>query len=166
MNTLQSDDQGQMAQGAVALVIALLMIGLMGSLLLPIGLDAITSDTEQTITQNTSETVEVNPELDATLDSVTDGTSATYTLNQSDGGEITKTVNLGANETFSFARGDVTVNLSSTTTDSATSTFAAPPEFSFGDGARAMWGILDVIIVLGLFLFLIGIAVAGVSRNV
>jgi len=163
MRTLSADDQAQtgMAKMAVGLVVTLLVVGLIGATMLPIGINAITGDTTETITQDTSETVEVNAVLNSTLDSTNAGTNATYTLNVSDGAEKTKTIAVGTNKTFSFDRGGVTVNVSESNSGNATADFSAPKQFAYGDGARAMWGILDVIIVLGMFLFVISIALVG-----
>lgn len=152
----------------VGVVIVLTIFGLIAAIALPVALDAITDDATVTITQDNQTTEDVNGALNATLDDVngTD-TNATYTLTQDDGTSIQKEINTTESRTFSFSRGDVVVTLDSITTgspDQATATFAYNQEFAYSGGASALWLLLDVILVLGAFLFAVGIALKAMDR--
>jgi len=163
METLANDAKAQTdgkAIAAVSLVVALLVVGLIGALLLPVAINEVTGNETVTINSSTSDEVEVNAVLNSTVTATTDGTNATIELNVSDGGSTTKTINQGSSATYSFDRGDVNVTVNQANSGSADVTYAHPKEFSFHDGARALWGILDIIIVLGLFLFVVGLALA------
>lgn len=147
-------------QSAVKVVIALAVVGIVAAFLTPVAINALENPTSDTITQNTTEKVEVNPELNATLDSIgTSGTTDNATYSLTSGGQtITKTVDNGTNATYSFNRGDVVLTVDNVdgVNSEATSTFEYPKEFAYSDGARSMWGLLGLAIVLAVFILVLG----------
>lgn len=145
---------------AVALVITLTVFALLGAVLAPVAINQIENPTNETIQQDTGETVELNGDLNTTLDSTTAGTSATYTLQTSDE-SITNTVNVGSNTTYSFNEGDVVVGVTESTSDNATAYYEYPKDFAYSDGASSLWGLLGLAIVLALMLYSIRQAMAA-----
>jgi len=154
----RTDNRGSTtADNAVKLVVGIAVLGLLSAFLLPVAVNAIYADTTTTTQQATLETVDVNGELNATLDSTTAGTDATYTLESGDQ-SITNTITVGSNATFSFDRGDVVVTVTDSTSDNATAEYEYAKDFAYSSGASALWGILGLLLVLGAFLFVVGMA--------
>jgi len=147
-------DRANVNVGAVlAIVLALSISAIVGAFLLPVAVNSIEDPTTDTITQDVGETVEVDPLLNATLDSANDGVNATYTLNQTDNtNTVQKTIAVGSNATFSLDNGDVTVNVSEANAGNATADFSYDKDFSYGDAARSIWGLLGLALVLVLFI--------------
>lgn len=143
---------------AAKVVTMIAVIALVAAFMTPIAINQLEDDTSTTITTAVGNTSEVNAELNSTLDSV-DGTNdqATYTL-QTDSQSTQKTIANGTTETFSFDRGDVnvTVNDVDSTNNEATATYDHNKDFAFSDGARSLWGLLGLVIVLGVFLLVVG----------
>lgn len=160
--------RGQMsAKAAVSLVVVIFVFGIIAAFGLPIAMDQLNSDTSVTIQQDVGATEEVNAELNSTLDSV-DGTAdtATYTLNTSDQ-SITNTIDNGTNATYSFDRGDVVVTVNDVNTGSpgnASATYEHNRDFSYSDGASALWGVLGLAIILSAFLYVISIGLRATNR--
>lgn len=154
MKTLAQDTK---AQGkAITLIVTVVVAAIVGAVLVPVAINQLESDDTTTITQNTTETVEVDPELNSTLDDTdTTGDNATYSL-EADNNTITKTIDNGSTATYNFDRGDVNVTVDDVQSGQATATFEYPKDFSYSSGASAIWGILGLTIVLGLFLYMIG----------
>lgn len=165
MKLLTSDGRGQSgtANTAVALVLALAIVGLLSAVLLPVAVNELNANETVTLNQSVGDTDEVNAVLNATLDSSTAGTEATYTLNVSDGAKTSKTITEGGEATFSFDRGDVTVNVSEARSGGATATFTYNSDFSYSSGGRSLWGVMDLVIVLAAFLFSIGLAIRQIN---
>lgn len=150
-----------MADKAVNLVVGLFVAGIMIAFLLPVGIGAMTDAETATYNQSTSETVELQPGLNATLDS-TDTTgatdNATYTINAS-GDTSTVTVDNSTNTTVTVDGVDVTIEPQDIRSGSADTQYEYPATYGWGNGATSLWNILPVIIVLAGFLFLVGMAV-------
>lgn len=151
----------QITTAVVVLGIAALVIGV----LLPVGLNALANDETATITQDNGTTQEVSPLIDTTLDDVeTAGTpdNATFTVTL-DGTSATNTIDNGSVVTFTINGDEIDVGLEdavSGSPDSATSNYSYDTAVGYSDGAAALWGILDLAIVLGAFLFVVGLALA------
>jgi len=152
-------DRAQMntAVLAVGLIVALMVVGLLAAIVLPTGIDALVDDSDQQFNQTVSETVDPTSQFNMTLDSSSAGTSSTYTLATTNN-SIQKTINENSNETFSFNEGDVTVNVSDAGGSYSVATASWPSDFGWSGGASSMWAIVDVLIVLATFLFIIGLA--------
>ena len=142
---------------AVALVVTLLVASLLGAVLLPTAINAMSGAEEATFTQDVDETVELQPGLNATVTGVTDGTSASYTVTAG-GDSATTTVNVGANDTVTVDGVDVTISPSEATATNATTTYEYDGTYGWGSGAGSLWGILPVLLVLGLFLYIVAVA--------
>ena len=143
---------------AVGLVVTLLVASLLGAVLLPTAINAMSGAEEFTATQDVDETVELQPGLNATVTGVTDGTSATYTI-EAGGDSVTgETVSVGSNTTVTVDGTDVTISPSEATSTSATTTYEYDGTYGWGGGASSLWAILPVLLVLGLFLYVVAIA--------
>lgn len=148
-------NRGQTGTNRVlAIVLAVAIMAILGAFLGPVALDALNDDSSVTITQNDTTTKEVNARLDATLDSVdTTNDDATYTLNYSDGQTVTqKTIANGTTATFTFDNRDVNVTVNDVSTGEATAKFTYPSDFPYSDGARGIWGLVGLAVVLALLL--------------
>lgn len=150
------------------LVVALTVGALITAFILPIGIDAVVEDSTLTVNQTEAETIEVTEGLNATLDDVDDSTSdIDVTLNATAPGAGSATltnISPGANATATLEGETITVtndkNISNT---NAEVTYAYPPDYGWSGGAQALWGILDVIIVLAVFMILVGIAMRSMN---
>lgn len=157
------------AFSAVALVVALMVGAIVAAFMLPIGIDALVEDSSTSVTQNQGETVNVTANLNSTLDDVDDTQNEiNVTLRDSDSGETQTLQNIaeGSNKSTTINGETVTVandNVSDATT--ADITYEYPPEYGWGSGAKSLWAILDVIIVLAMFLMFIAVAL-GASDDV
>ena len=145
------------ANKAVGLVVGLLIMGLMSAFLFPIVIDSMSGAEEATYNQSVGETIELQPDLEATLDASTAGTSAEYTINAS-GDTATATVNEGANDTVTVDGIDVTIGVSDASSGNATATYSYPTTYGWGAGAGSLWVILPIILVLAVFLYFVGTA--------
>lgn len=145
------------AKVAVGIVVGLLVFGLLTAILLPVGVDAFASDRTSDFNVTQGDTVDVTPQLNATVDSVTADTDATITL-ATDDQSIQNTINQGSNATYSFNEGDVEVEVTNAGSGFAEFTVDHPDEFSMSDGAASMWNIIPLFMVLGAFLFVVRVA--------
>lgn len=165
------DNRGQISAGrAVTLVVALAVFGIIASVLAPVGLDALTQDNDVSFTGiNEGETNEViSGSLNVTLDNSEGAdTNISVTLTDVDSGNTLALTNISQGssqngtlegETLTVTADDV---IDATTADF---TVSHPPDYAWGSGAKALWGILDLIIVLVIFLFAVGWAVMA-QRN-
>lgn len=142
------------ARKAVAVVVALAVVGLLSAFLLPVAINEIEGTTNESINSSVGETAQVNGELNTTLDSVNANSNATYTL-QSDGQSITKTIDEGANATYSFNRGDVVVTVTDAGSNYAVASYEYTKDYAYSDGASSLWGLLGLAMVLCVFMVLI-----------
>lgn len=144
---------------AVGIVVGLMVFGLIAAFLMPVAINAIAGDETTTITQNTTDTTEVQPGLEITLDSTDDtNDTATYTVNASGSTATTSAIAVGSNETVTVDGIDVTLAPKTVNPDSATTDVSYPTDYGWGSGASAMWAILPVILVLAVFLYIVGMA--------
>lgn len=165
---MRKDERGRMSgSAAVTLVVALAVAGILAGLVLPIGINAITEDTSTSFSSvSEGDTVSVSPVLNATLDDVNQSNSdITVTVNDTEAGTSSTFTNVTTNTTQTLEGEDITVILDSVdSTTTASFTVEYPPDYSFGSGAKSIWGILDLVIVLAVFLFLIGMALVKSGR--
>lgn len=155
------------AWSVIALVVALLIGSVMAAFMLPIGVDAIVDDKSKTFTQNESETVVVTGSLNATLTDVDDTSDdITVDLNDSDADSATLSgISVGDNATATVNGETITVtNEENVDTSTAKVTYEYPSDYNWGSGAKALWGILDVILVLAMFLMFVGVALGAANR--
>lgn len=167
MNSLKNDERGRMmARKAVMLTIALAVAGLITAFLLPIGINAIEEQEEQTFSnENASGAVEVNGKLTANVTSSSSSTSATIELNDTDtSGTTSNTINVGSNTTYSLSNGDVDVGVESATSTGATFNVTYDTDYAYSSGASSLWGILGLAIVLAVFLMMISMALGATNR--
>lgn len=149
------------AKTGVAIVVALTVGALVAAFLLPIGVANLTAD--QTVTYTTAEgdTEQISSMLEVSVDSVSTGENATITLS-GEGDSVQQTIDQGSSSTFSVGGDSITVTLDSAGSGEITATYAIPRGFGWSAGAAALWSILDVIIILAVFLFFVGVAIKAV----
>lgn len=145
------------AKRGVKIVTGVFVAAVMAAFLIPIAVSGLASDDVTTVNQNVSETTDLKPSLNATVDSVTSGTSATYTI-EYEGNTATETVNVGANTTVTVGDIDVTISPSEAGTDYAVTEYEYPATAGWGSGTVAIWVILPLLIVLGIFLYMVRMA--------
>lgn len=144
------------SKAAVMIVVTLFVAGIITAFLMPVVIGAISDDETATYNQSTSETVELNPGLNATVDSVTSGTSATYTV-EYDGDSTTATVNTGSNSTVTVGGIDVTIAPSEAGSDYAVTEYEYPTDAGWG-AAGSLWVIIPLFLVLPIFMLFVRIA--------
>lgn len=150
------------------LVVALTIGALITAFVLPVGIDAVVDDSTVTVNQTEAETIEVTEGLNATLDDVDDGNGdIDVTLNATDPGAGSATltnISTGDNKTATLEGETITVtNEKKLSNTNAEVTYAHPPDYAWSGGAQALWGILDVIIVLAVFMLLVGISLRAMN---
>jgi len=158
---LRRDETGQ-ATLAVTIMVALAVVALIGGVLIPIGLNSINEDRTTELNQSVSDTYEIGA-FNSTVTATTSGTDATVELGYS-GETISNTVNVGSTQTYSFTDGSVDVTVVSAESSIATVNYTYSSDFGYSDGATSIWGILDLIVVLAVFMFVIGIALSARGR--
>lgn len=161
--SLRKDNRGQAkfsARKGVMLVVALTVAALMAALVLSVGIDEMVTDQTTSITIEGNGTTEnVDTHLNLTLESA-DGTNANFTVNDTDAGSTASTGDLteGSNTTVTVDGGDVTVNATTVNDGNATADVSYAKDFAFSGAAQSLWGILDIIIVLAVFMFVMAVA--------
>lgn len=148
------------ASTAVKIVIAIVITGLIAAFLMPIAVNAIAGPSTASSTLQPTNTTDFKYNLNVTLDSVdvsgaTD--NATYTIN-ADGTTSTVTIDEGANTTTTVDNADIKISVTDVTSANATADYEYPTTYGWGGGAAAMWVILPVILVLGVFLYFVYLA--------
>lgn len=146
----------------IALVVSLAVGALAASIMMPIGVNALMDDRSTTLNQSVGDTNDITSGLNVTLDSA-DGTNATYTL-ETDTDSDSVTVAQGNSQNATLEGYEVTVSPSDVGTSYSEATFDYPPQIGYSDGAQALWGILDVIMILAVFLLFIGVALSAADR--
>lgn len=144
-------------KGLTVIISATIVLMLVGTVLAS-GIGAFNSPDDAMVEQNTTESYTLVGNLTGTLDSVDDTAgTATVTVEDTDVGESqTVTIDEGTNETVTIDGEDVTVTANTVNTDSAELTYEWPNTYSWADGASALFGILDLITMLIVFLLLVG----------
>lgn len=160
MKGLLPKSRGQMGAGsAIALVVTVVVAMVVASVLVPVAINQIEGDTTTQLNQDTSTVYDVSGELESTVTATTDGSSATVELNDTrTAGTTSNTVSVGSTTTYSLQGGDVNVTVDSATASGATVTYEFAKDYSYSDGASALWGILGLTIVLGVFIYAIKMA--------
>ncbi len=144
------------ADKAILLVVGLVVLALMAAFVLPIAIDAIEGDVSTTINQTTDETYEVNTLLESNVTATTADTDATIELNDTRTASTTsKTINEGENATYSLDGGNVKVTVDEAASGYAVVEYEYARDYTFGSSAQNLWGVLGLMIVLGVFLFVI-----------
>lgn len=163
---MRGDTRGDTsAMKVVGLVVALTVGGLLAAFLLPIGIEALNGDDTRTIEQQFGDGFEpVGSGVESNLtDTNTTASTASYNVTY-DGDYQEVTVDEGSSSTVTVGGVDVTVSPESIATSSATSEYTFSNTVGWSSGAVALWGILDVILVLAVFLFFIGVALKASGR--
>lgn len=176
MTAKTSSDKAQMtATKAVGLMVGLMVFGVIAAVLLPAAVDQLENDTTDVFTQDNNTATEINARLNSTVTDVeTAGATHNVTVQLNDSrvaGTTSNTIDNGSTTDYSMYDGQtVTVGIedadTSTTPDSATVNYSYAPEYSYNDGARSVWNVLGLAIILAAFLFVVGIGINVYSRQV
>lgn len=150
----------QKIRGAVGIILALVVAGVLIGYILPIGIGAVNEPIQSTQTQDIGETYNVSSNLDSEVTSVTDGTSATVALTDTEAGETqSQTVNVSENGTYNLPGGDVTVtvnNATSGTPSTAELTYQVPSDFGWSSGAQSVYGLIPLFLILAPLVVIVG----------
>ena len=141
----------------VAITVALLLVGY----LLPVGLTAYHSDsrtTSATLTTTGGITAIGTEGISINLTAVNASANATFALYDQGALVDTQLINLSATGTFVATGGSITVTPTAITANSATIDVAIPTDFRWDDGEVAMFGVLGILVLIGLLLAFIRIA--------
>jgi len=158
MNSLVPNDKGQAGtRAAIGLVITISVAVLVGAVLLPVAIDNIEGNTTTAINQTDGETYDVNGELTSTLtDSSDTDSDVTVELNDTrTAGTTSNTISVGDTADYNLDGGTVTVGVESESTGYATANYTYDKDYAYSDGARSIWGLLGLAVVLVLLLFLV-----------
>lgn len=166
------DDRGQSGiNRVVLLVVTLAVLGIVASVLAPVALDELTGDNDVAFTDvSASDTEEViDGSLNVTLDTINDTANTNQdinvTLTDVDSGNtlVLTNINEGASDSGTLEGETLTVTNDDVPAAETTADFTVshPPDYAWSDGAKSLWGIIDLAIVLVIFLFAIGLAMAG-----
>jgi len=141
----------------VAFVVALLLIGL----LLPLGFTAYHSDstTHSTTLTTTGGITAIGTEgVSINLTAVNTSANATFALYELGALVDTQLIDLSATGTFVAPGGSITVTPTAITANSATINVAIPTDFRWDDAEVAMFGVLGILVLIGLLLGFIKLA--------
>lgn len=142
----------QMANKMVGVIIALVIGGILIGYLLPVGIGAVNSSTNETVDHEISVTEQIaSGEVNATVTNVIDGASADVELEHvEDGTTVTNTVSVNTPTEFSLPGGDVNVTVQSASTgtpDTATVSYEYK-NYGWSDGSKSLYGLLPLFLVL------------------
>jgi len=137
------------------LALAIGIIALAGAFVLPVFLDATTSDASQTVILETNESAELTDTLRMDLNDVYAGPNytdnATVALvNQRTLDSTNAVINDTENATLSLSGENTTVAVDLRTADSAMLQASYPPTFAWGSGASAIVNNLPVLLMIAL----------------
>lgn len=149
---------------AVALVVALTVGGLITAFVLPIGISSINDDQVTTMNQSVSDGFEpIGNGFSSDVTEVNAGMNATYNVSF-DGSYQTVTVTEGTSETVTVGGEPITLQLTEAGSDYAVTEYTHDKTAGWSDGSAALWGVLDVILVLAVFLFFVSVALSATSK--
>lgn len=156
-----------MTNGAVKAVIAIALAALLFAFLMPVALNAMEGTQDTTIEQEENVEYEVIAALNSTATDVSQTNSdVTVELNATGESTQSNTINDGENATYTFDRGDVTVTVDSIANDThATLSYEYPRDFSYSDGARSLWGLVALSLVLAGILFFVSLGLTKLRSS-
>lgn len=165
---LLTDDRAQAgsAKTAIVLIVSIVVATIVGAVMVPVAIDNIESDDSETFTQEVSTWYDVNGELESNVNSIdTTNSQATVELNDTrTSTTTTKTIGVGSTVSYELEGGTVNVTVDSiddtTTPNQSTVTYEFTKDYAYSSGASALWGILGLTIVLGVFLVVLRRAVS------
>lgn len=141
------------AKRAVGLTVALFVGLLLAAYLMPTVIAGISDDQKLVENQTVSETVDLKPNMTATLDSVTSGTSATYTVTYN-GDSASATVNVGANGNVTVDGTTVEITPQEVTSTYAVTEYRVPATTGWG-AAGALWLVIPIFLILPIFMWVV-----------
>lgn len=166
MKAFAQDTQAQGTRAAISIILAITVGIIVASVLIPVAIDELEGNETVTQTQDVDTTYQISGELESNLTSVTTGTTDTATVELNDtrtSGTTSNTIDNGSTVDYSLDGGTVTVGVEdvddTTSPNQATLNYTYEKDYSYSDGASALWGILGLTIVLGVFIYVIRLAV-------
>lgn len=161
--------------GVILAIVGLSVAAIITAFVLPVALDNIEGPENATdINQSVGEDYELAGQLNSTLTGVTSGTpdTATYNVtiydNTSDRESQTVTVDESdtSTSTVTLDGNDVVINATDVTTADggySDATYQYPPDAGWSSGASSVWGVLGLALVLGVMVFVVGVAMDGMD---
>lgn len=141
----------------VGITVALLLIGI----LLPLGFTAYHADSRShstTLTIDGGITAIGQEGVSINLTAVNASANATFALYELGALVDTQLINLSSTGTFAAPGGSITVTPTAITANSATIDVVIPTNFRWDDGEVAMFGVIGILVMIGLLLAFIKIA--------
>ena len=144
----------------VGTVIAVTVILLLLGTLLPLGYSAYHSDSQShTTTLTTSGGITViQSGVSINLTAVNASANATFALYEMGALVDTQLINLSATGTFVAPGGSVTVTPTAIDASSATIDVVIPTDFRWDSGEVAMYGVIGILVMMGLLLGFVSLA--------
>jgi hypothetical protein len=150
----------QKVKAMVGVVIALVIAGVLVGYLLPIGINSVTQSETINQTQDVGTTYEIDAQLNSTVTSVSAGVNATVELyDESSGTAQSQIIDVGSTATYDLPGGDVNVTVNSASSgspDTADLTYEVPNDFGWDDGAKSLFGLLPLFLVLVPLIVVVG----------
>jgi len=152
---------------ATTIALGFVIVVIMFAFLIPIAISEVEGPEEFTVDQNESQTVLLQPTLNATLDDVDDANDEVdVTFGDTETNETVSVtgVAVGANKTATIGGETVRVNnTANINTSAATLTYESPESYSWSEGAASIYGIYGLMLVLVAFMLIIA-EVSGVTN--
>lgn len=144
-------------RAGIGIVIALAVIALLMAFLVPVGINSIEGTDSTSLNMTEGQTYTVQQPLNATLDNTTD-TTVDLTLTDTESGDTQTITGLseGTNTTVTLNGENITVENTDSYSGYAIVKFEYPQDYGWSDSAKALWGILPIIIILVAILFILG----------
>lgn len=142
----------QKVKAMVGVVLALVIAGVLIGYLLPIGINSVEQPETINQTQDVSTTYEIDAQLNSTVTAVSDGANATVELTDlSSSTTQSQTIDVGSTASYDLPGGTVNVTVNSATAGSpgtADLTYEVPNDFGWDGGAKSLFGLLPLFLVL------------------
>lgn len=162
---LLKDRRAQSMRSGVSLAVAVLVVAIMVAVTMPVALNNLSEPASTSFTGvSEGNTVDVAAGLNATLDNVTNSTSPStinVTVTDTDTGSTSSVTNLdeGNSSTVTLEGEDINVT-NDNVSDGSTADFtvAYPIGYGWGSGAKSMFDLIPLFLMLAIVIFFVGIA--------
>ena len=153
------------AKGIVSIVIGVMVALLLIGYLLPMGFTAYHDDSRSytTTLTTTGGITAIGQGVSINLTAVNTGANATFALYEMGALVDTQLINLDATGTFTAPGGSITVKPTAITASSATIDVVIPQQFRWDSNESAIFGVLGILVLIGLLLAFIGFAMKALE---
>jgi cytoskeletal protein RodZ len=146
-----------MTKKGVSLAVGILVFGLMVAYLLPVAITPMNQDSVDTYNQTVNNSVSVTGPLESNVTNVDDtGNTVSLTLENTDTGDSASVSSLseGSSQEVTVSGGSINVTHDSVTSaNSSQITYEYPTDYGWGNGSSALFNLLPIFFVVGVFLF-------------